>query len=92
MRRGRAPQAPLALEPFLTALTHLQEFLWLTEGEVHSLRSCVGATWLPELRPSLPGWSLPAIEKSSESRKEKFIFCNGHRRNLVTLNYFVRET
>ena len=43
----------------------------MTEGEVRSLTSSAGATWLPELRLSLPGWSLPAIEKSSESRKKE---------------------
>lgn len=59
----------LQCPPFPTALTHLQELPKRTEDEVHSLRSPVGAMGLLVLRLSLPGWSSPVIEKSSESGK-----------------------
>lgn len=61
-------------------------------GEVHAPRSSGGATWLRKLRLPLPGWSLPVIEKSSESTKKKnYRFAViGKRKNLVRLTLYAR--
>lgn len=61
----------LQQHPFPIVLTHLRELPQMIVGEVHVPRSSGGARWLQKLRLPLPGWSLPVIEKSSESRKKK---------------------